>query len=49
MTTQKRGLSLDDFWSLKTVGAMRLSPDGTTIAYIVGTYDEARNKACAAV
>jgi len=34
MTTQRRALTLDHFWSLKTVSAMRLSPNGKTITYV---------------
>jgi len=49
MTTQKRALTLDDFWSLKTVSAMRLSPDGRIVAYVVGDYDEAHNHAHTAI
>jgi len=46
---EKRPMSLDDFWSLKTVNDIRLSPDGATAAYVVGAYDEARNQPHSAI
>jgi len=49
MVSQQRPMTAEDFWSLKTVSGLRLSPDGKTAAYVVGTYDEARDKAHAAV
>ncbi len=39
----KRALTLEDFWSLKLVSEPQASPDGSSIAYVVGSYDEARN------
>lgn len=44
-TAGTRTLTLEDFWSLKTVSDVRLSPDGVTVAYVVGTYEEDKNKA----
>ncbi len=46
---EKRPMTLDDFWSLKTVSDVRLSPDGATVAYVVGSYDEARNAVHSAI
>jgi len=46
---EKRPMTLDDFWSLKTVNDVRLSPDGATAAYVVGAYDEARNQLHSAI
>jgi len=46
---EKRPMTLDDFWSLKTVNDIRLSPDGATAAYVVGAYDEARNQVHSAI
>src|SRR5579884_4198469 len=43
MTTEKRPLAIEDFWSLETVGDVQLSPDGATIAYVVGSYEEHKN------
>jgi len=40
MTIEQHPMTLEDFWSLKTVSDVRLSPDGATVAYVVGTYDE---------
>lgn len=49
MSEEKRALTLEDFWSLKTVSDAQLSPDGLTIAYVVGTYDEKHDQAHSAV
>ena len=46
---ETRPMTLDDFWSLKTVNDVRLSPDGATAAYVVGAYDEARNAVHSAI
>lgn len=39
----KRALTLEDFWSLKLVSEPQVSPDGSNVAYVVGSYDEALN------
>src|SRR5918912_1019509 len=44
MMTEKRTLTLEDLWLLKRVTDVRLAPDGTTLAYVVGSYDERRDK-----
>ncbi len=44
MTSQQPPMTVEDFWSLKMVSDVRLSPDGTTVAYVVETYDEARDE-----
>ncbi len=49
MANQKRPIVVEDFWSLAQVSDVQLSPDGRTIAYVVGTYDEARDTAHSAV
>jgi dipeptidyl aminopeptidase/acylaminoacyl peptidase len=49
MSEEKRALTLEDFWSLKTVSDAQLSPDGLTIAYVVGSYDEKQNQAHSAI
>lgn len=46
---EKRAMTLEDFWSLKTVSDAQLSPDSLTIAYVVGSYDEQQDKAHSAV
>ena len=43
MTSEKRTLTLEDFWRLKTVADAQPSPDGTQVAYVVGSYDEQHN------
>jgi dipeptidyl aminopeptidase/acylaminoacyl peptidase len=48
-TRGTRGLTLDDFWSLKTVTDVQLSPDGVTVAYVVGSYDEVANQQRSAI
>src|SRR6185437_10315480 len=45
MPADTRALTLEDFCSLSQVNDPRLSPDGTTVAYVVTTHDEARNTA----
>jgi len=49
MAVERNPLTLEDFWSLKTMGDARLSPEGKTVAYVVGTYDEARDEARSAL
>ncbi|HEY7358506.1 MAG TPA: DPP IV N-terminal domain-containing protein, partial [Ktedonobacterales bacterium] len=39
----KRALTLEDFWSLKLVSEPQASPDGGSVAYVVGSHDETRN------
>src|SRR6266508_4415793 len=41
---QKRPINLDDLAKLKTVGDPRVSPDGTWVAYTVGTVDVEKDK-----
>lgn len=45
MSEEKRALTLEDFWQLKTVADPQPSPDGTQVAYVVGSFDEAKNQA----
>ncbi|HEU5229068.1 MAG TPA: S9 family peptidase [Ktedonobacteraceae bacterium] len=49
MSEEKRALTLEDFWRLKTVDDPQPSPDGTRVAYVVGSYDEAKNQAHSAI
>ena len=39
----KRALTLEDFWSLKLVSEPQTAPDGSSVAYVVGSYDEKQN------
>jgi dipeptidyl aminopeptidase/acylaminoacyl peptidase len=41
---QKRPINLDDLAKLRTVGDPRVSPDGTWVAYTVGTVDVEKDK-----
>lgn len=43
-TRAKWPLTLEDFWRLKTVDDVQLSPDGGAVAYVVGCYDEAHDE-----
>lgn len=49
MSEEKRALTLEDFWRLKTVNDPRPSPDGRQVAYVVGSFDEAKNQAHSAI
>ena len=49
MSEEKRALTLEDFWRLKTVDDPQPSPDGTRVAYAVSSYDEAKNQAHSAI
>ncbi len=49
MSEEKRVLTLEDFWSLKTVVDPQPSPNGSSVAYVVGNYDEQHNKAHSAI
>ena len=49
MSEEKRALTLEDFWRLKTVDDPQPSPDGTQVAYVVGSFDEAKNQAHSAI
>jgi dipeptidyl aminopeptidase/acylaminoacyl peptidase len=49
MSEEKRALTLEDFWQLRTVADPQPSPDGTQVAYVVGSYDEEKNQALSAI
>jgi len=49
MSEEKRTLTLEDFWQLKTVVDPQPSPDGTQVAYVVGSHDEGKNEANTAI
>src|SRR3989442_9982764 len=49
MTSEQCGMTLADFWALKLVSDVHVAPDGRTVAYVVGLYDEAHNKATSAI
>ncbi len=49
MSDEKRTLTLEDFWRLKTVNDPQPSPDGSRVAYVVGSFDEAKNSAHSAI
>lgn len=40
----KRGFVPDDVWLLRTVGDPQMSPDGSSVAFVVGTPDRATDK-----
>lgn len=47
--SEQRGMTLEDFWALKLVSDVQIAPDGRSVAYVVGSYDEAHNKATSAI
>ncbi|HEY7125466.1 MAG TPA: S9 family peptidase [Ktedonobacterales bacterium] len=49
MSEEKRALTLEDYWQLKTVADPQPSPDGTQVAYVVSSFDEAKNQAHSAI
>lgn len=49
MSAETRALTLEDFWRLKTVDDPQPSPDGTQVAYVVGSFDEEKNQAHSAI
>ncbi|QBD76774.1 S9 family peptidase [Ktedonosporobacter rubrisoli] len=49
MSEEKRVLTLEDFWRLKTVDDPQPSPDGSQVAYVVGSFDETKNQAHSAI
>ncbi len=49
MSEDKRALTLEDFWRLKIVDDPQPSPDGRQVAYVVSSYDEAKNQAHSAI
>ena len=40
----KRPLQLEDMFNIKRVSDPQLSPDGKTVAYVVGVVDKAANR-----
>ncbi|MGK9476174.1 prolyl oligopeptidase family serine peptidase [Melioribacter sp. OK-6-Me] len=44
VSAQKRAMTVEDLWSMKRIGSFDLSPDGSTIAFDVTTYDIDQNK-----
>ena len=44
LSQTKHPLSVKDLWAMKRIGTFDLSPDGTTIAFSVTTYDMIANK-----
>jgi Tol biopolymer transport system component len=49
MSEEKRALTLEDYWRLKSVADPQPSPDGKRVAYVVGSYDEGKNQAHSAI
>ncbi len=47
--TERTPLTLDDFWSLRFITDMRLSPDGRSIAYVAQSTDRAANETRSAI
>ncbi len=49
MADERRGLALEDVWRLRRVGDVQLSPDGRTVAYVVGSLDQGHNTVTSAI
>ena len=41
---QSRGITAEDYFALKSLNDLRFSPDGSTIAFVVGTIDQKQNR-----
>lgn len=41
---QTRGVTPEDYFAFKSLNDVRISPDGSTIAYVVGTIDQKQNR-----
>ena len=41
---QSRGITPEDYFAFKTVNDVQLSPDGSMIAFVVGTIDQKQNR-----
>src|SRR5215831_12341410 len=41
---QSRGIRPDDYFAFKSLNDVRFSPDGSTIAFVVGTIDQRQNR-----
>jgi dipeptidyl aminopeptidase/acylaminoacyl peptidase len=44
LAAQTRGMSAEDYFAFKFLNDIRFSPDGSTIAYVVGTIDQKQNR-----
>ena len=41
---QSRGITAEDYFALKFLNDLRFSPDGSKIAFVVGTIDQKQNR-----
>ena len=46
---QSRGITPEDYFAFQTVNDVRLSPDGSMIAFVVGTIDQKQNRRYSAI
>ena len=46
---QSRGITPEDYFAFKTVNDVQLSPDGSMIAFVVGTVDQKQNRRYSAI
>ena len=46
---QSRGITPEDYFAFKTVNDVQLSPDGSMIAFVVGTIDQKQNRRYSAI
>src|SRR5262249_44833041 len=41
---ESRGITAEDYFAFKSLNEIRFSPDGSTIAFVVGTVDQKQNR-----
>ena len=44
LVAQTRGMTAEDYFAFKSLNDVRISPDGTTVAFVVGTVDQKQNR-----
>ena len=44
LVAQTRGMTAEDYFAFKSLNDVRISPDGTTVAFVVGTVDPKQNR-----
>src|SRR5215475_96639 len=44
LAAQTRGITPEDYFAFKSVNDVRISPDGSAIAFVVGTVDQKQNR-----
>src|SRR5215813_7707300 len=44
LIAQTRGMTAEDYFAFKSLNDVRISPDGSTVAFVVGTVDQKQNR-----